>query len=183
MFNKEELNKIQSRLEELDKKYNDSIKQIQEFQEQKFKNLEETFSQLKEKQFFYFEEFEKSLTAFNDMNLKYKKEFDAFNVIKNNLTTKTLEKMEKEMKEVLAIHFIKLETEKKRFDELAKDIEKAKEEIKKLVLISEKVKDADFNLAKHAQELRLNDSEKLKLMKQIDDLQSLIAKMRQGRHS
>lgn len=182
MFNKKELEEVQKKLNELEAKYTEGTKEICEFQEQKFKKLEETLGQLKEKQFYYFEEFEKSLTAFNDMNIKYKKEFDAFNVIKNNLTAKTLEKVEKEMKEVLAVHFTKLETEKKKFEDMSKDIEKAKEEIKKLIMISSKIKEADFDLTKYAAELRANDAEKLKLMKQVDELQTIIAKMRQGRH-
>ncbi len=183
MFNKKELEEVQNKLNDLKTKYDQGIKEIKDFQEAKFKKLEETFSELKENQSHYFEEFEKALEAFNDMNAKYKKEFDTFNVIKNNLTSKTLEKVEKELKEELTKHFGKLETEKNKFEDLSRSIEQAKEEIKRLTFLSEKVKDADLNLVKHAQELKFSDSEKLKLMKQVDDLQILIAKMRQGRHS
>lgn len=182
MFNKEELAKIQAQLEAFEKKHEESIKDIKSHQEQKFKHLEDTLSQLKEKQFFYFEEFEKSIASFNDLNIKYKKEFDTLNIIKNNLTSKVLEKLEKELKDELNSHFVKLGLEKAKFSELSKSIETAKEEIRRLALLAEKIKSADLELTRHSQELKNNDVEKLKLLKQIDELQALIGRMRQNRH-
>lgn len=181
--NKEEFIKIISRLDTIESGYKESIKGIKDFQTAKFNEITELFEELKQKQIFYFEEYEKSIATFNNLNISHKKEFDNLNLIKNNLTEKVLEKIEQDLKEELKKHFAKLDSEKAKFEETTKELETLREEIKRLTVLAEKIKAADLELTQYAQELRNRDDEKTRLLKKIDDLQTLIAKIRRGQHS
>lgn len=186
MFNsnsKEGILKIQARLETIEAEQKNSIEKLKEHIDKKFQSIEENFEGLKQKQVFYFEEYDKALTTLNDINIKYKKEFENLNLTKNNLTEKVLEKLERDLKESLKEHFSKLDNEKSKFQDLTKEIEILKEEIKRLISLAEKIRSADLELVKHSQELERRDDEKTRLLKKIDDLQSLIGKIRRGEHS
>lgn len=58
------------------------------------------------------------------------------------------------------------------------ELSKLRSDVAKLSAVAEKIKAEDFELGKFAQQLAAADSEKLRLMKQIDTLEMLIAKMR-----
>lgn len=181
--NKEDILKIQARLETIEVEQKSSLEKLKEHIDKKFQSIVENFEGLKQKQVFYFEEYDKALTTLNDINIRYKKEFENLNLTKNNLTEKVLEKLERELKESLKEHFLKLDNEKAKFESLTKEIEILKEEIRRITSLAEKIKSADLELVKHSQELERRDDEKTRLLKRIDDLQSLIGKIRRGEHS
>lgn len=56
--------------------------------------------------------------------------------------------------------------------------EKLLKEITKLQEIVKGIDAKDFELSKHAKELHLKDQEKLRLMKRVDDLEKMLAKMK-----
>ncbi len=56
--------------------------------------------------------------------------------------------------------------------------EKLLKEITKLQKVTTGIKAKDFELSKHAKELHLKDQEKLRLMKRVDDLEKMLAKMK-----
>ncbi len=58
------------------------------------------------------------------------------------------------------------------------ELNKLKADVAKLSSVAEKIKAEDFELTKFSHQLAAADSEKLRLMKQIDTLEMLIAKMR-----
>lgn len=55
-------------------------------------------------------------------------------------------------------------------------------EVQKLQEITKNLNAKDFELSKHAKELHLKDQEKLRLMKRVDDLEKLLAKMKSRRN-
>src|SRR3989344_1253915 len=84
-----------------------------------------------------------------------------------------------------AIALLKLDSGK--YDSAKKEIERSaallaqmNEELAKFHAISREIKQGDFQLVKYAKELQASDSERVKLMKEIDDLQRMVAKMRRG---
>ena len=185
MFNKKELTELKSELDKLSKVIevtNNNINTIKISSEENKRAVLEKIDDITAKQVGYFDEFDKSLTTFNDMNLRYRKEFDSLGNFKNQLADKILEKIDKEVKEELLKHFSKLELERRNFETLSKELENLKNEIQKLRGISETIKKMDFELVNYTKKLTQEDHEKLKLMTQIDNLQKLIGKMRQGRH-
>src|SRR3989344_870379 len=185
MFNKKEIAELRSEISKLNQvvdEANKNIGALKSSSEDSKKIILEKINDITTRQVSYFEEFDKSLTAFNDMNLRYRKEFDSLGNFKNQLADKILEKIDKEVKEELLKHFSKLELERRNFETLSKELENLKNEIQKLRGISETIKKMDFELVNYTKKLTQEDHEKLKLMTQIDNLQKLIGKMRQGRH-
>ena len=69
---------------------------------------------------------------------------------------------------------------KQEMEAVTKNTLKATEEIQKLIEISKNLKKEDFELTKFSKELSQGNSEKLKLMARIDNLERLIGKMRRG---
>lgn len=65
----------------------------------------------------------------------------------------------------------------KKHIEASKDANKA---IEKLKIIADSLNEKDFELSKHAKQLELQDKEKLKLMQRIDQLESILAKMKRS---
>jgi|SRR3989344_976202 len=74
----------------------------------------------------------------------------------------------------------KYDLAKKEIENSAKLLAQMNEEFAKFHAISKEIKQGDFQLVKYAKELQASDSERVKLMKEIDDLQRMVAKMRRG---
>ncbi|HLC85730.1 MAG TPA: hypothetical protein VJG30_00365 [Candidatus Nanoarchaeia archaeon] len=185
MFNKKEIAELRSEISKLNQvvdEANKNIGALKSSSEDSKKIILEKINDITTRQVSYFEEFDKSLTAFNDMNLRYRKEFDSLGNFKNQLTDKILERIDREVKDELQKHFAKLELEKKNFETLSKELENLKNEIQKLKTISETIKAIDFELVNYTKKLAQEDHEKLRLMMQVDNLQKLIGKIRQGKH-
>ncbi len=67
---------------------------------------------------------------------------------------------------------------KERILDLEKEISEIHREVLKFVTISEKVKEADFDLVQYKKTLEEGDKEKLDLLRKIDSLERLVAKIR-----
>lgn len=182
MFNKKELDNIQTALKELKEGYLEHKEHIKNHFNLSLTELKKEISALKETQGTYYQEFEKSLASFNELNSKYRKEYDNLILIKNQTTEKVLEKVEKELKQELGKHLDSLKLEREHFNSLQKELDKIREEVQRLQVVSQRVKEIDFELSSYIKKITEQDHEKLRLLKQVDDLQTLIAKMRQGKH-
>ena len=106
-------------------------------------------------------------------------------ILKPKLEKELVGKFEKTLQEHLntATKELKIEVEehKKAQDILSKtqvEQEKLLKELTKLSQITSNLKAEDFELSKHAKELHLKDQEKLRLMKRVDDLEKMLAKMK-----
>lgn len=101
--------------------------------------------------------------------------------LEKELLTKFTQNIEKE----LANTTNKIHAESNGFnfakEVFTKNIEQSKElmkEIEKLQTISKNIKEKDFTLEKYAKEINNKDQEKLRLLKRIDQLESMLAKMK-----
>ncbi|MBS3138657.1 hypothetical protein J4207_03025 [Candidatus Woesearchaeota archaeon] len=69
---------------------------------------------------------------------------------------------------------------KKEMAGVSTHMQKLTGDMDKFSAISSQIKQADFDLSEHARNLKEGDNERVKLLKQIDDLQRMIAKMRRS---
>jgi len=185
MFNKKELQEIEEKLNSLDSKLESNqkvIAAINEINSKNFGEIKNSINEINSKQSKYLEEFEKNLVNLSSLNQNYRKEFDNLASIKNQAIDRILEKIEKELKLEIQKHLDKLSLEQERFTALSNDLNSLKQEIQKLKAVSESIKTIDFGLNSYIQKITEQDKEKIRLLKQVDDLQSLIGKIRQGRH-
>lgn len=123
----------------------------------------------------------------DDVKEDLKKELYEFNLLKSKLQSKILEKFENELQNELKINLEKLKTEHRNYDDARKELAlivekttKLGEELNKFIEISKDIKKEDFMLTKFCNKIWEMDKEKLELMKRIDILERLIAKMRRS---
>jgi chromosome segregation ATPase len=116
-----------------------------------------------------------------------RKEVYDFKLIKAEIKSKLVSELTDDFRRNLSEETGKLDLDVKCFNELKDELSrlvtkfKAVEgEIEKFRSIAQEVKSADFQLARHAKELAAADSEKLKLMQKIDQLERLVSKIRRG---
>ena len=76
----------------------------------------------------------------------------------------------------------KVESLSESLQAVTKELKDARAEIGKFKDLAETVKESDFRLKEHAKALEQADQEKLRLMKRVDELESMMAKMKQRRH-
>ncbi len=186
MFNKKEIEDVNNKLELLNKSIeviNENISDVKLLNVDNSKKILDKINEINSRHVNYFEEFDKNISAFNSLNLMYRKEFDNLGSFKSQLAEKLLDKLSRDIKDEVQKHFAKLESEKKNFELLSKELESLMREIQKLKAVSETVKTMDFELTNYSKKLLDNDTEKLRLMNKIDNLEKLISKMRQGRHA
>ena len=69
---------------------------------------------------------------------------------------------------------------KSQIQGIVESVQATKAEIDKFIVISKELKTKDFELSNFAREIFKADKEKLELLKRIDYLETLIAKMRRG---
>ncbi|GEM_PF-6698077 len=182
VFNKKELIGIQDKVQQIAVKHDQFAQQSKQQHEQMVLVVEKRFQELKEKQFYYFDEFEKNLQNFRDLNMKYQKGFDDLSVMKNNMVEKVVAKVEREMRIEQEKQAEGIKKEQQQRQELQQAVTVMKQEIERLMAVSQKVKEMDFNLMNYAKKLQDEQADKIKLMQQIDHLETLIAKMRRGQH-
>jgi len=107
-------------------------------------------------------------------------------LIRPALEKKMLENFSKTIEQELATTTNKIYAQAAGFN-ATKDVFKehirvsqdAIKELEKFTVISKRLKETDFKLTTHAQEIEKNNTEKLRLMKRIDDLERMLAKMKQ----
>ena len=163
---KENSNTVSSLKEDIDE-LKKRIKDFEITQNESLKNLRENIDIIK------------------DIKEDLKKELYEFGLLKSQLQNKILQKFEDELKSELKINLEKLKNDYTNYDELKKQIslmlgrtDKLTEELDKFTDISKNIKKEDFELTRFANKLLEMDQEKLSLMRKIDTLERLIAKMR-----
>lgn len=181
MFNKKELEDIQQELKKIHNNHETHHKETKEHLDKTLEQVKKEIADIKTKQHSHYDELDKSLTAFNDLNTRYRKEFDTLTLLKNQITEKVLEKLDKELKQGLQKHLDALKTEKDSFKQLNEELDKMKAEIQRLTGISQKIKEADLDLKASANKIAEQEEEKSKLIRRLSDLQDIIAKNRQKR--
>ncbi len=106
--------------------------------------------------------------------------------IQNNITENAKLQISKSLsriEESLAIDTTKIDDLTDEFDNLKKHISEAKSSIARLNESARSIKDTDKAFKDYAKKLEDNDKEKLRLMKRIDELETIIARMKRGGNS
>ncbi len=105
--------------------------------------------------------------------------------IQNNLVRRITDEMNLLMQEI-SNKFSGTERLKKEVEDAAvnvrNELKSLTDEVKKLKTVSENIKAQDFELVKTSNLLKQDDSEKLKLMREIDSLQRLVSALRRKTH-
>lgn len=116
-----------------------------------------------------------------------KKEVYDFKLIKADIKSKLVSELTDDFRKHLSEETGKLDVDVKNFNELKEELSRivtkfksVEGEIEKFRAIAQEVKAADFQLSRHAKELAAADSEKLKLLQKIDQLENLVSKMRRS---
>ncbi|MBW2965000.1 hypothetical protein KY363_06090 [Candidatus Woesearchaeota archaeon] len=129
------------------------------------------------------------LDALKSARQDLEKEVYDFKLIKADIKSRLVADLTDDFRAVLKKEAEKLDTDVKRFNELKDELShlvgkfrSVEDEIAKFKSIAGDVKAADFQLARHAKELTQADSEKLKLLQKIDQLEHLVSKMRRSAH-
>lgn len=176
---KEELRKIKSQVEDLmldQKKANESIRNELALASQAITNLEKNK---------------------DSMLLSLKKDIDDISKAKEEIlkSAKILQETQSalysqvygKLNDALKEHVISLKSTTKEFESLKPEVKDAmqllssiKDEVNKLRELSKLVKTSDLQLSEHMNNVQKLDDEKLRLMRQIDKLQDIIAKERRG---
>ncbi|MCA9478451.1 MAG: hypothetical protein KC535_04870 [Nanoarchaeota archaeon] len=101
--------------------------------------------------------------------------------LEKDLAGKFEQTLQKQLDEATKDLNVDVDEHKKAQDILSRTQESQKQllkEITSLQDIAKHLKAEDFALSKHAKELHLKDQEKLRLLKRVDDLEKLLAKMK-----
>lgn len=175
---------LQKKLEQVDQRLNELASLVKESDarsEQRFHALEEHSDQLSEQLVRELENVTDELRAVEQARLDVEKSTRSFAEVQKKVEQFTFEKLGDVIRE--QVEHLKLESN--RYDAVKKDIERATlllvkfgDDIAKFKAIADEIKKSDFDLSKYARELTRTDEEKVKLMKEVDELQRLVAKMR-----
>lgn len=144
---------------------------------------------LTEDQLRFAKEASEQLDALRSVRQDLEKEVYDFKLIKADIKSRLVADLADDFRANLKKEAEKLDTDVKRFNELKDELSSlvgkfrsVEGEIAKFRQIAADVKSADFQLARHAKELTQADSEKLKLLQKIDQLEHLVSKMRRSTH-
>jgi len=129
--------------------------------------------------------FSQNLDIIHTSKEELKKEVYDFKLLKTQMQKKLLEKFETELGNHLCISSDKLRNDLDEYNKLKEkvsstisNIESLSSEINKFSDISKNIKKEDFELTQFNKQMQDADKEKLELMRKIDNLERLIAKMR-----
>ena len=116
---------------------------------------------------------------------EFQKEIADFKLLKSRLEKRILESMQAEMKEHLQSKMNMLDQQLKGLEQISSagksvvaDIAAMRKEIRKFTDISKNIKAKDFELSNVARDMHRQQDEKLALLRKIDSLERLAAKLR-----
>jgi hypothetical protein len=122
--------------------------------------------------------FQDALSSINNLTIE-------LSLFKPSMQQTILNKTTSLLEQELAIASNKISAEvsgfslaKKSFKEVVKQVKSMESEILRLQELTKSIEEKDFDLQKYAFELDKNDRQKLELMKRVDDLERMLAKMK-----
>ena len=174
---KEQITKLDSSISAL----NNRLDTIEENHKAGFNTVVDQIQQLETNKESALSEFRDSLGDINNLKNKLETNTNALILIKDNIKNNLINDMKKEIeKEVKVIN-----DETVKYFELKKDINDAskilidfKGHVIKLNQISEYIKSADFELGKYYKNIEESNSEKLRLMQEVDKMRGLVSRER-----
>ena len=166
---KEDMENNHSALKETNELLNQMITEFKSFkrgEEDHVKRMEEQVYGIEKSR----DDFEGAITNFDSLRKR----------IENMVTERLIEVVNKEIASITA-KSKKFSDVEEDFSKLAEEVKFLKEELAKFNRISQGIKEVDFTLKKHANELELADKEKLRLMREMDNLQTIMARMKRNK--
>jgi len=181
---KENIEELRQRIEKLGSgisALNNRLDSIEENHKAGFNTVVDQIQQLETNKDSALSEFKDALGDINKLKNKLETNTNALILIKDNIKNNLINDMKKEIeKEVKAIN-----DETVKYFELKKDINDAskilidfKGHVIKLNHISEHITSADFELGKYYKNIEESNSEKLRLMQEVDKMRSLVSRER-----
>lgn len=175
-----DLMQIKELLDEIKNKIESHDKIVSEC-ESSYKNMhEETMQMMKQNQ----EILKKARDDVHELGRfrdEMKKELYEFQLFKKDMRETFIKKTDsgfKDVKQMLDKEAIELNLTKKKLDTKLNKIEALENEIARLTSVAKSIKSADFELVKYNNILKDHQKEKQELIRKIDNLERLVARMR-----
>lgn len=184
---------VNDSISELTQLVKEQVKTVKELSEQVIELRNETKLQSKELSKLTdgnrksLEEFQGIIKELNVNNSELKKEIDTFKLSKANLHNFAIKELKDSLRDVMEfLRSDKIEYEKIQkvitglTDKVSNDYKLFEGEIEKLIKISKTVKEMDFNLLNYTHKLDKFENEKMKLIREVDKLETMIARMKRN---
>ena len=144
-------------------------------------------NELKNQQKEFLKAFHDNIDNIKNLREDFGKELFEFKLLKGQMQKKILDKFEEELQKDLEVNREALKKDaddysqaRVKMSEMLSKMATTSDEIAKFVEIGRNIKKEDFEMTKFARHLIEMDKEKLALMKRIDDLERMLAKMVRG---
>ena len=126
--------------------------------------------------------------SLNRLKDDIRKELDEFRMLNRQAQSKMMERFEQDLRNSLTVNTKALELDKAGYDKVRQEVERFGQmltglntEVNKLLIVSQHLKSQDFALTESHKKMLEDDKHKLSLLQRIDDLERMLAKMKQGR--
>ncbi|MDI6737218.1 MAG: hypothetical protein QME12_01755 [Nanoarchaeota archaeon] len=169
---------IKEKLGSVEKKMRELEAGMQKHSNDVIEKIEKEAHEIKHSQHGYVAEFSKDLEKIKELQAEFEKALRTFNQNHSQLYESIYSKLQKEVKE----HTLPLKEAVAEFSALKPEARKliesfgaVNEGIAKLNIAAQGIKKEDFELKEYAKELLKADSEKLRLMKEIETLKRIIS--------
>lgn len=133
--------------------------------------------------------FTKELDTLRRTNEQAKAEVHNLKTARVELKDDVVEKFQQQLSKSLKTMEGKLEADTSKIDTLSesfqaitKELKEARAQIGKFKDLAETIRESDYRLQEHAKALEQTDKEKVRLMKRVDELESMMAKMKKRRY-
>jgi len=152
-----------------------------------YKNELESLKEIKEYQTEFLAEFKQNTKTINRLREQMEVELDAIKSVKFDMQKEMVKKFETELNHLLGTFKKELSLDKEQYENVKRQIEAAAQnlfilhgEVAKLLDVSKRIKKGDFELQKYQENVLKEDRNKLELMKRVDDLERMIARMKRA---
>ena len=182
---------IRQEIDKLKQSWEEHTQQTVEFKknlaavEQKIEEMTSSQEEIATAQLELLDQFRKNLGAMDQVRDKFRQQLDNFSVMKKDLQQEVHRKFEQELTAELVKHSEELQVQGDEYGRIKDDIKAVaaqltalQAEVTKFLAISEHIKGKDFEMTTMAQELLAMDKHKLELMRKIDTLERLVARLR-----
>ena len=161
-------------------------KLVEELAEQYREELD-NLKELKQYQTEFLGDFKQNMVSIVSIREAMQKELDSIRSIKFDMQKEIARRFEKSLNDLMQDFAKELRIDKKDYEKAKQQIEAAAQnlfllhgEVAKLMEFSRQIKKGDFELQKYQQNLIREDKNKLELLKRIDELEHMMARMKRG---
>lgn len=180
----EAIEQVEYLLKRLQREVKKTTKELEEQQEKNI-TLIKHVEELNKQHAILSQEVETTNQKLKEATKQIEKATSEIQVFKPSVETKLINQLTQKMEAELANATNKIYAEangfaqaKEIFSKHLKQSKETVEEMEKLRAVISKIDEKDFTLEEYAKQLDKNDREKVKLLKRIDELESMIAKMK-----